>query len=124
MKVAVFKHKEERRIGFAAKDSIKVLVDSVAASVLLKQCNYDASGDLMSLIESWPDNRYAQLEKAITRIGVRAKSSASPATIGSTSSKVASPLPDNPTSLRSNYFSNPPRQSSATAMQLLSEVIT
>lgn len=68
MKVAVFKHKEERRIGFAPKDSINVLVDSVAASHLLKQCNYDASRDMMSLIQSWPDNQYAQLEKAITRI--------------------------------------------------------
>jgi 2-keto-4-pentenoate hydratase/2-oxohepta-3-ene-1,7-dioic acid hydratase in catechol pathway len=68
MKVAVFKHKEERRIGFVPKDSINVLVDSVAASDLLKQCNYDATRDMMSLIESWPDNQYAQLEKAITRI--------------------------------------------------------
>jgi 2-keto-4-pentenoate hydratase/2-oxohepta-3-ene-1,7-dioic acid hydratase in catechol pathway len=68
MKVAVFKHKEERRIGFGPKDSINVLVDSVAASDLLKQCNYDASRDMMSLIQSWPDNQYAQLEKAISRI--------------------------------------------------------
>jgi len=68
MKVAVFKHKEERRIGFAPKDSINVLVDSVAASDLLKQCNYDASRDMLSLIQSWPDSQHAQLEKAITRI--------------------------------------------------------
>jgi 2-keto-4-pentenoate hydratase/2-oxohepta-3-ene-1,7-dioic acid hydratase in catechol pathway len=68
MKVAVFKHKEERRIGFAPKGSINAFVDSVAASDLLKQCNYDASRDMLSLIQSWPNNQHAQLEKAITRI--------------------------------------------------------
>ena len=67
MKVAVFKHKDERRIGFGSKGSTNVLVDSVAASDLLKECDYDASRDMISLIESWPDKQQAQLEKAITK---------------------------------------------------------
>ena len=68
MKVAVFKDKGERRIGFAPKNSFDVLVDSVAASDLLKQYDYVASRDMMALIQSWPDNQHAQLEQAITRI--------------------------------------------------------
>jgi 2-keto-4-pentenoate hydratase/2-oxohepta-3-ene-1,7-dioic acid hydratase in catechol pathway len=68
MKVAVFNHKEERRIGFASNGSRNVLVDSVAASDILKECNYHASGDMVSLIESWPDEGAAQLEQAITKI--------------------------------------------------------
>jgi 2-keto-4-pentenoate hydratase/2-oxohepta-3-ene-1,7-dioic acid hydratase in catechol pathway len=68
MKVAVFKHKEERRIGFASNGSTNVLVDSVAASQLLKECDYDASRDIISLIESWPEKQHAQFEKAITKI--------------------------------------------------------
>jgi acylpyruvate hydrolase len=68
MKVSVFKHKNERRIGFASKSSTKVLIDSVAASNLLKKGDYDASRDVISLIESWTDKQQAQIEKAITKI--------------------------------------------------------
>ena len=68
MKVAVFKHKEGLRIGFAPNNAFNVLVDSVAASDLLKQCNYDSSRDMMSLIQSWPNTQHAQIERAIARI--------------------------------------------------------
>src|SRR6266581_6211928 len=70
MKIAVFKHNGEQRIGMAPKDSDKVIVDSVAASELLKQSNCDAPREMLSLIQSAsePDSQYAQLEKAITRI--------------------------------------------------------
>ncbi len=70
MKIAVFKHNGERRIGIAPKDSDHVIVDSVAASELLKQSNCDAPSDMMSLIQaaSEPGSQYAQLEQAIARI--------------------------------------------------------
>jgi 2-keto-4-pentenoate hydratase/2-oxohepta-3-ene-1,7-dioic acid hydratase in catechol pathway len=68
MKVAVFKHKEGLRIAFAPNYAINVLIDSVAASDLLKQCNYDASRDMLSLIQSWPNNQDSQIEGAIARI--------------------------------------------------------
>jgi 2-keto-4-pentenoate hydratase/2-oxohepta-3-ene-1,7-dioic acid hydratase in catechol pathway len=68
MKVAVFNLKGERRIGFASKGSRNVLVDSVAACDILRERNYDACGDMISLIESWPYNAAAELEKAITKI--------------------------------------------------------
>ena len=68
MKVAVFKHQEELRIGFAPNDAINVLVDSIAASDLLKQYNCNASCDMMSLIQSWSNNQHAQIERAIARI--------------------------------------------------------
>ena len=70
MKIAVFTHNGEQRIGIAPKDSDNVVVDSVAASELLKQSNYDAPRDMMSLIQaaSEPDSQYTQLEQAITRI--------------------------------------------------------
>ena len=70
MKIAVFTHNGEQRIGIAPKDSDNVVVDSVAASELLKQSNYSAPRDMMSLIQSAsePDSQYTQLEQAITRI--------------------------------------------------------
>jgi 2-keto-4-pentenoate hydratase/2-oxohepta-3-ene-1,7-dioic acid hydratase in catechol pathway len=70
MKIAVFKHNGEQRIGIVPKHSDNVIVDSVAASALLKQSNYDAPLDMMSLIQSAsePDSQYTQLEQAITWI--------------------------------------------------------
>ncbi len=70
MKIAVFKHNDGQRIGIAPKHSDNVIVDYVAASELLKQSDYDAPRDMISLIQSAsePIRQYAQLEQAITRI--------------------------------------------------------
>ena len=67
MKLAVFKNKEERRIGFASKGT-KVFIDAVAAFDLLKESVDDPRGEMISLIESWAEKPQEKLEGAITKI--------------------------------------------------------
>jgi 2-keto-4-pentenoate hydratase/2-oxohepta-3-ene-1,7-dioic acid hydratase in catechol pathway len=67
MKVAVFKNKEERRIGLAAKGT-KGFVDAIAVFDLLNESVYDPRADMISLIESWADKPQEKLESAITKI--------------------------------------------------------
>jgi 2-keto-4-pentenoate hydratase/2-oxohepta-3-ene-1,7-dioic acid hydratase in catechol pathway len=67
MKLAVFKNKEERRIGLAAKGT-KVFIDFVAVSDRLKDSVNDPSGDVISLIESWAGNPPEKLDSVIATI--------------------------------------------------------
>jgi 2-keto-4-pentenoate hydratase/2-oxohepta-3-ene-1,7-dioic acid hydratase in catechol pathway len=69
MKIAVFKHNGGQRIGIAPKDSTDVLLDTVAASELLKLSSSELPRDMVSLIysSSEPDCHYTQIKEAINR---------------------------------------------------------
>ena len=72
MRIATFKRDTEPRIGIASQDLDGALIDLCAAAELLKRGGeaLDLPRDMMSLIQaaSETDGRYAQIEKAVTRI--------------------------------------------------------
>ena len=67
MKIAVFKHNGGQRIGIAAKGPSDVLIDTVAASELLKLSSSELPRDMVSLLasSSEPLGQYTQLKQAI-----------------------------------------------------------
>ncbi|MGI8898006.1 MAG: fumarylacetoacetate hydrolase family protein [Pyrinomonadaceae bacterium] len=67
MKIAVFKYNGGQRIGIAPKDSTDVLIDTVAASKLLKLSSSELPRDMVSLLasSSEPLGQFPQLEQAI-----------------------------------------------------------
>jgi 2-keto-4-pentenoate hydratase/2-oxohepta-3-ene-1,7-dioic acid hydratase in catechol pathway len=74
MRIATFKRDTEPRIGIASQDLDGALIDLCAAAELLKRGGeaLDLPRDMMSLIQaaSETDGRYAQIEKAVTRITI------------------------------------------------------
>jgi 2-keto-4-pentenoate hydratase/2-oxohepta-3-ene-1,7-dioic acid hydratase in catechol pathway len=69
MKIAVFKHNGARRIGIAPAGSGDEVIDTVAASQLLKLGRSDLTHDMLSLLwsSSEPYGEYAQLKQTIVR---------------------------------------------------------
>lgn len=67
MKIAVFKHNGGQRIGIAAKGPSDVLIDTVAASELLKLSSSELPRDMVSLLgsSSEPLGQFTQLKQAI-----------------------------------------------------------
>lgn len=68
MKIAVFKHNGDQRIGIATKDSREVFFDTVAALELLKFSGSELPLDTVSLLSSCyePHGPYTQLMRAIS----------------------------------------------------------
>jgi 2-keto-4-pentenoate hydratase/2-oxohepta-3-ene-1,7-dioic acid hydratase in catechol pathway len=69
MKIAVFKHNGGRRIGMAPGGSSDGLIDTVAASEILKLSSSELTRDMVSLLwsSSGPYGRYTLLKEAINR---------------------------------------------------------
>ncbi len=69
MKIAVFKHNGGRRIGIAPGGSSNALIDTVAASEILKLTSSELTHDMLSLLwsSSEPYGEYARLKQAISR---------------------------------------------------------
>lgn len=69
MKIAVFKHNGGRRIGIAPGCSSNALIDTVAASEILKLTSSELTRDMLSLLwsSSEPYGEYARLKQAISR---------------------------------------------------------